>query len=192
MLGVGVEDVKGQPKLNLSFNWSPERKRFKSSFRCIALLGGTIMSVEPSKTLLAKMTRAGDGFGFLGHPIRDPKSYDYPFGEDYDAHDLAKVVDESVIDAAKEGNLSNAVELAVWANSRAARHFSDFIDGKLHEAVKEGSPLKEIKKYLTEQFKESMDKFWSSKEAVKSDYFLEEQVEWCEKLGIHPEEIANA
>jgi len=164
----------------------------KVLFPLYFLIGETVMSIEPSKTLLAKTTRASDGFGFLGHSIRDPKSYDYPFGDDYDAHDLAKVVDESVIDAAKEENLSNAVELAVWANSAVARHFSDFIDGKLHEAVKEGSPLKEIKKYLTEQFLESMDKFWSSKEAVESDYFMEEQVEWCEKLGIHPEEMANA
>jgi len=149
------------------------------------------MSIEPSKALLAKMTREGGGFGFLGDQIRDPRHYDFTFPDAYDAHDLAKAVDESVLEAAKESKY-NAVELAVWADSRSARHVCDFLYGKLHEAVGSESPIKEIKKYLTEQFKEAMDKFWSSKEAVKSDYYMDEQVEWCEKLGISPDEMANA
>lgn len=140
---------------------------------------------------LRKMNGEGQGFGFLGHEVRRPATWDslknVPWEKlEFDAYDVTRAVDHAFIAAADILGL-NPLEAAVWADSKSGRHTGDeLLDVKF---LCINQRLSDVTYSMSNLFRKKMKEFFASKEAKTTDFYLEEQIEWGMKLGIDADDL---
>lgn len=138
---------------------------------------------------LLKFSKHGQGYGYLGHEVRNPSHWDQDeLNElDYSSYDIVKALDESLIEAANDLN-AHMLELASFADSKMGRWAGDEVSNAITSGLKKSSSLKDLKESAKKLFEKYMMKY--QKEMDPDDY-ADNLVEWSEKLGIDPESILD-